>query len=143
MAKSSNPAINGSGKRRCESWIDSFVEHTSNLESAPIFRKWAAISTIAAALEQKVWVDTSSPLYPNLYVFLVGNAGIGKTRAIMSALGFIRELPELHLGATSMTMASLVDHMNEAKRTIINMPDPVIEYNALMICTDELSAFMD
>lgn len=33
--------------------------------------------------------------------------------------------------------------MNEAKRTIINMPDPAIEYNSLFICADELSAFMD
>lgn len=126
-----------------ESWIESFVEYTDNLESSPLFRKWAAIATISAVLEQKVWVTTSSNLYPNLYVFLVGNAGIGKTRAITTAMSFVRELPELHLGATSMTMASLVDHMNEAKRTIIQLPEAHLEYNSLYICADELSAFMD
>lgn len=94
-------------------------------------------------LEQKVWVTTSSPLYPNLYVFLVGNAGIGKTRPIMAAMNFVREIPEMHLGATSMTMASLVDHMAEAKRTIIQLPEAHLEYNSLYICADELSAFMD
>src|SRR5947207_2880446 len=77
-----NPAMNGSGRRLCQSWIDSFVNHTANLESAPIWRRWAAIATIGAVLEQKVFVTTSSPLYPNLYVFLVGDAGLGKTRAI-------------------------------------------------------------
>lgn len=62
----------------------------------------------------------------------------------MSAMGFIHELPEMekHIGATSMTGASLVDHMAEAKRTIIQLPDPAIEYNSLYICADELSAFM-
>lgn len=90
-----------------------------------------------------MWVTTSSPLYPNLYVFLVGNAGVGKTRAINSAANFVREIPDLHLGATSMTMASLVDHMNEAKRTIIQLPEAHLEYNSLYICADELSAFMD
>lgn len=76
-------------------------------------------------------------------MFLVGHAGIGKTRAIRAAMEFIQEIPELHLGATSMTMASLVDHMNEAKRTIVNLPNPIIEYNSLLIGADELSAFMD
>lgn len=61
----------------------------------------------------------------------------------MKAMDFIREVPEMHLGATSMTMASLVDHLNEAKRTIIQIPDPSIEYNSLYIMADELSAFMD
>lgn len=94
-------------------------------------------------LEQKVWVTTSSPLYPNLYVFLIGNAGIGKTRAIMVAYSLLREVGDLHFGATSMTMASLVDHMAEAKRIIIEHPNPAMEYNTLVICADELSAFMD
>ena len=138
----SNPALNGSGKRACESWIDAFVSHTDNLESAPLFRKWAAITTISATLEQKVWVTTGSPLYPNLYVFLVGPAGIGKSRVISASTGFISELPELHLGPTSPTMASLVDHLVEAKRTIINLPDPAYEYNSMYLVADELSAFM-
>lgn len=135
--------MNGSGRRKCQSWIESFVKYTDNLESAPIFRRWAAITTIAAVLEQKVFVTTSSPLYPNLYVFLVGDAGIGKTRPIMAARGFIDEMPEPHLGHTSMTMAALVDMLAENKRTIINMPDPAVEYNSLVIVADELSAFMD
>lgn len=89
-----------------------------------------------------MWVTTSAPLYPNLYIFIVGDAGLGKTRPIMAAAKFLREIPELHLGATSMTMASLVDHMAEAKRSIVILPEPMIEYNSLTIVADELSAFM-
>ena len=40
-------------------------------------------------------------------------------------------------------MASLTDHLAEAKRTIINLPEPALEYNSLLIAADELSAFMD
>jgi len=141
-SKTTNPATNGSGARQCISWIDQFVEHTDNLESAPIWRKWAAITTISATLEQKVWVETGGKLYPNLYVFLVGLAGGGKSRAIISSTRFIHEIPELHVGPTSPTMASLVDHLVEAKRTIINMPDPAVEYNSMYLVADELSAFM-
>ena len=125
-----------------ESWIGAFVDHASNLESAPIYRRWAAITTLAAALEQKVWLQTSAPLYPNLYVFLVGHPGVGKTRTVMAAAKFFRELPEPHLAPTSMSMASLVDSLVDAKRTFINLPNPPLEYNSLFIVADELSAFM-
>jgi hypothetical protein len=98
---------------------------------------------IAATLEQKVWANTGGPLYPNMYIFLVGHAGIGKSRAIMSAANLVREaLPEIYFGATSMTRASLADYMNEAKRFIPQLPDPPIEYNSLVVIADEFSAFM-
>lgn len=124
------------------SWIGGFVEFTENIEAAPLFRKWAAISAIASALEQRVWLNTSSPLFPNLYIFLVGHAGIGKSRTISAASRFLRELPEHHIGPNSVTMASLVDCLTEAKKTVINLPDPPHEYHSLTIVADELSAFM-
>lgn len=134
--------MNGAGRRKCPSWIESFVEHAANLESATIFRRWAAIATIGAALEQKVWLQTSAPLYPNLYTFLVGHPGVGKTRTVMACAKFYRELPEPHLAPTSMSMASLVDSLVDAKRTFINLPNPPLEYNSMFIVADELSAFM-
>lgn len=39
-------------------------------------------------------------------------------------------------------MASLVDCLVEAKRTIIQLPEPAHEYHSLSILADELSAFM-
>lgn len=98
---------------------------------------------IAATLEQKVWAHTGSIIFPNIYTFLVGNAGLGKSRAIMSASNIIREAnPEVYFGATSMTRAALSDYMNEAKRFIANIPHPPIEYNSLVVVADEFSAFM-
>lgn len=98
---------------------------------------------VSAALERKVSVRTSSALFPNLYIILVGGAGLGKTRAIMKALEYMREsIPEAHFSTTSATMASMTDQMMEATRTLICLPDPPIEYNSLYLCADELSAFM-
>lgn len=136
-------ALNGSGKRALPNgFIEAFIEHTSNLESAPIFRQWAAITSISAILEQKVYLQTSAPLYPNLYVLLVGHPGVGKTRTIHAATSFLREIEDFHLSPTSMSSASLVDALMEAKRSIIRMPEPPLEYNSMLIATDELSAFM-
>jgi hypothetical protein len=134
--------INGSAQRKCPSFIDAFVEHTSKLEAPELFRKWIGIGVIAAALEQKVWIETTSCLYPNMYVFIVGHPGTGKTRTIHAAGGFLRELTELHIAPTSMTMASLVDCLLESKRTIIKMPNPPMEFNSMTIVADELGAFM-
>jgi len=142
-SRTTSPATNGSGARQCISWIDRFIEHTDNLESPTIWRKWAAISVIAAVLEQKVHVTTSKPLYPNLYIMLAGLAGAGKSRTIGAAVDIFRALPEMFMGPTSSTMAKLVDFMHdECKRKIIRMPDPIIEYNTLYFANSELSAFM-
>jgi len=122
--------------------IESFVDATTNLESPEIFRKWAAIGSIAATLEQKVWLQTSSALYPNLYVFLVAHPGVGKTRTVRAVKRYFTELPEPHIAPTSVTASSLVDALVKAKRTLIRMPEGPLEYNSLLIAADELTAFM-
>lgn len=128
--------------RRLSSWIDEFVKHTKHIEASVLYRRWAAISAVAAALERNVWVYTGEVLYPNLYTFLVGPAGIGKSRSINFATGFLREIPELHIGPTSVTSAALIDCMSEAKRIVPHIPGPAVEYHSLLITPDELSVFM-
>ncbi len=134
--------INGAGRRKCPSWIEAFVSYTDNIESSPLFRRWTAITCIAAALEQRVWLTTSDQLFPNLYTILVGHPGVGKTRTIMCGRKFLAELPEFHIAPTSMKMASLVDALLSAKRTVINMPHPAIEFNSMTLMVDEWTAFM-
>lgn len=142
-SKTTAPQTNGHGARRCPSWIDRFVEHTDNLDAPPIFRKWAAISTLGATLEQKVWLPSGGGiLYPNLYVFLVGHPGVGKTRTVRAAKSYLLEIPEFHLAPTSVTAASLVDALVEAKRLLVRIPDPPLEYNTMMIAADELGTFV-
>lgn len=137
-----NKTLNGAGKRACDSWIERFIKYTDNLESATIFRRWTAISVLASVLQQKVWINTGGVLYPNCYIWLIGKAGIGKTRAIGAAAKLIRPIEGMHFGATSMTSASLVDHLNEAKCKIVRFPNEMLEYNSLCIIADELSAYM-
>lgn len=133
----------GSGKgRKCGSWIDTFIKETENLYSPVIFRRWAGIMSIAAAIEHKVWLTTSSALPPNLYVFLMGHPGTGKTRTIREARRYLRELPEPHIAPVSLTFASLIDALQRHKRTIIRMPDAPLEYNSMVIAADELGSFM-
>lgn len=131
-----------SAARKCPSWIERFVEVTDNLEAPSLFRKWAAISTIASVLEQKVWIQTSSPIYPNLYAFLIGHPGTGKTRTIRAAAQYTHEIPDFHSAPVSFTWASLVDALIRSKRMLIRLPDSPLEYNSLTINADELGTFL-
>lgn len=124
------------------SWIDSFVAHTDNLESPLLFRKWAGIFTVAAAMEMRTYLRTSSELYPNLYVFIVGHPGVGKNRIIRVAKRYMSELQEFHFAPTSLTGAALVDTLAASKRFIARLPDPPLEYNNTVITAEELTAFM-
>ena len=140
--KTGKVKTNGSGSRKLESWIESFTEQTAGLDAPEPFRRWSAISAIASVLEQKVWIKTTRPLYPNLYVLIVGHPGVGKTRTIREARSYVIDLPDFHLAPVSLTFASLVDALVRSKRMVIRLPDSPLEYNSMYIAADELGAFI-
>lgn len=129
-------------ERKLKSWVDTFIADTANLHSPTIFRKWTAISTLAAVLEQKVWLTTSRPMYPNLYVWLIAHPGVGKSRTIAEGRHYVQGIPDFHLAPISMTFASLVDKLVKSKRTVIRPEEDMLEYNSMYICADELGAFI-
>lgn len=94
-------------------------------------------------LEQKVYVVSGgSHLYPNVFCFLVGHAGVGKTRSIIASKKYYLETPDPLAAPTSMTASSLIDALAKSKRTIVRMPEGPLEYNTTYITADELGAFM-
>lgn len=127
------------------SWIEKFVTHTSATSSPEIFRKWAAISCVAAALERKVWVTTAgSRLYPNLYTILCAPPGVGKTEVTWRVRELLASLDDLHLSPSSVTKASLIDELNDSDRRIVRVQDTpaVINFNSLMVCINELGVLI-
>ena len=134
---------NGAAKRKLTSWIESFIEATDNLESPRVFRKWVAIGTIGAALQQKVYLESAgTPVYPNLYIALVGRPGVGKTRPIMKARSFLSQLERFHIAPTSMTAASLVDALAEAHCIYPLYPGPALDFHSMTIMSDDWSALL-
>lgn len=97
-------------------------------------------------MERRVWTvipSVDEPLYPNLYVILVGEPGVGKTFPIKIARRMLKKT-EVIVSATSFTGASLADDLNEAKRRIVRMTStpPYIEYNSLQIIALEFSTML-
>jgi hypothetical protein len=108
-----------------------------------LFRKWAAISAVSAAVEQRVWVISGGErLHPNIYCFLVAHPGVGKTRSIRAAKRYYLEIEEPLPAPTSMSASSMIDAVAKSRRKVIFRDSTQQEYNTLYITADELSAFM-
>lgn len=97
--------------------IDDFARATETAGTDLRFRRWAAISLIAACLGRKVWTNTLDlePLYPNFYILFVGEAGTGKGNAIRAVQ---RVLHKLHgktvpLGPNKITAERLIQRMEK------------------------------
>ena len=126
-------------------WVEEFYAYTEHLTSPALFRKWAAIMAVAGALERKVWVRTmGSNLFPNLYTVLVGPPGVGKTEVTWRVQDLWSTLEKHHIAASSVTAASLVDDLRDARRSFIQ-PDEnpsFVEFNSLQICANELGVLI-
>jgi len=124
--------------RELSSWIDHFTLYASEIQSDPLFLRWAAIATIAGALERKVWITSQKKvLYPNLYTLLVGPPGSGKTRALTECEDLWHVLSDHKIAHTSLTKASLVDALKDAERSAPGHPE-LGTFNSLLIACGEL-----
>ena len=87
-------------------------------------------------------MKTSSNLHPNIYLFVIGHPGTGKSRTIAVGRRLVQGLSEFHLAPISMTFASLVDGMAKAKTVIAVPGQEPVTFNSIYICADELGAFI-
>lgn len=127
--------------RRLSNWIDGFIEYTEGFSSPLLFRRWAAICAIAGALERKVWITTDiGPLYPTMYIVLVAGAGVGKSLPLNVTERLWRGLTTHHVAPTSVTKASLVDALNDAKRQLV-LPQ-YVDFNTLLVPSTELGVLL-
>lgn len=137
-------------ERKLSNWVESWEEYTDGSPAPSLWKKWSGISTIAAALERKVWVTTSiGTLYPNLYVILCGPPGTGKTASTAKVAAFLQTLNDgtdkgIHIASSSITFASMVDELEEAKRDIVRLDlEPNrYQFNALTIVANELGVLL-
>lgn len=134
--------------------ISDFMELTDGDETPDLFRRWSAICLVAGALERRVWTRVGSKgglprwTYPNLYVWLVGPPGVGK-----SIIGDIRDMwfqaiepgtnkPAFKVAPNNMTKASLIDRLSKSTQSWLSLSGPPIEYNSLLVAAEEFGVFL-
>lgn len=80
-------------------------------------------------------------LYPNVFVFLVGPPGVGKTQAAKPMMEFLRKAKCCTLGPNDVTKQGLLDALGVASKAILIDTTP-IEYHFLVLIILEMSNFM-
>ena len=124
-------------------WITAFEEYTKTGSSPEPFRTWGAIATIAGALERKVWTVTQSrAIYPNIYAFLVGPPGVGKSMVTSTAQNLWAGLTTQYVSSNDLSKAALIDQLNDAVRSVTIKGQGNLTFNSLKILTNELATLL-
>lgn len=132
-------------ERNLPDWIDGFMCLTENSEPPVLYRKWAAISTIASALQRKVRLELglSLTIYPNLYIVLVGPSATGKGTAMRYSYDILKEIPSIRMAAQATSLQSLIRRMKETNLTDVDIETGKQQFHSSMtIFSDEFTVFL-
>lgn len=134
-----------SNNRDLPDWIDGFMALTEESEPPIMFRKWTAISTIAAAMQRKTYVKLGISLtfYPNFYIVLVGPSATGKGTAMRYSYDIIKQIPAIRLSAQATSLQALIKRMKEINLTDVDMVTGKQQYHSSMtIFSNEFTVFL-
>jgi len=127
--------------RAIPDWVSGFEDYTAGLSSPLIFRRWSAITAIAGAIEQKMWVRSQgSNLYPNIYTILVAPPGVGKSVSTRRIELLWRGLKGQHVAGNSLSKAALIDELVDASREVIIPTEKpaAVSFNSTKLLINEL-----
>jgi energy-coupling factor transporter ATP-binding protein EcfA2 len=140
QAKPSTSNLLSIGKRKLPSIIDAYCELLEGTTAPPRWKKWVAAWLIGAAVERRVWVRTMGlPIYPNLFVFLLGKSGGGKSISFNMARQLLKTLGPGRTTASSMTSAYFASQLQANDRNFLNPHSKKAEpYHVANVCTTEM-----
>jgi len=100
--------------RNYSDFIEAFMSYTQYVEAPEKFLRWSAISTVAAALERKVWINFKDQIscYPNHFICLIGDPGLAKkSSSSRQAVSLLQNVDGVTFAAAQMTTAGLIDEL--------------------------------
>lgn len=132
------------GERILSNWIDTYMDYVSDTESAKIFHKWVAISTLASVLQKKVKLELGRLKYfPNLYIILVSEPGIAKkSQAISYGTELLKEIDTVHTSASSITREALIEDLEMAVSTCELPSGDMFLHTSYSVISPEFEIFL-
>jgi len=126
-------------------WIEKYLEYTQYSEAPRHLHYWTAVSTLAAAVNRRVWIDE---LYfqwtPNFYIIFVADPGIAtKSTTIGVAENMLSNLKNITLGPHSLTWQSLPDAFRDAERAIKTREGELFKMSCITCFASELGIFFN
>lgn len=130
-------------KRKLDDWIEAYMKYVDHSEPPYLYKKWTAMSTIAAVLQRKCYHYWEAPTYPNLYVVLVGPSGRArKGTAMKPGQRLLRKL-QIKMSAEAITREALIRELKKSASTQMDPETNTMLYHAsLTIYSKELTVFL-
>lgn len=93
------------------------MEYTEGLPTSEIFRKWSAIAAVTGALERRAYVRLAGkPIYPNMFILLMGRPGTGKSVAIDEVRDLWASTGKFNVAPDRVTNRGLMGTMSRGVR---------------------------
>lgn len=129
--------------RQLPDWVNGFVRYTSRSEAPESYRKWTAISMVAAALQRKCWVEWGTiTWYPNMYIILVGPSGVRKGTAMDPGHDLLHDIG-IKTSAESTTRQALIRRLKDSSYTQVDQVDGTISHHSSMtVFSQEFTVFL-
>lgn len=124
-------------------WIDRFLQLTENTEPPKQFRLWVAISTIAACLKRKCYIQWEGNLYPNMYIMLVAPAGRARKGTAMRYGRMFLESIGIKIAAESTTREALIRDLNESLEIQTDGAMVIKHHRSLTIYNEEIAVLFN
>jgi len=128
--------------RRVPNWIEGYLNVTYNTEPRETYRRWVGISTAAAVLQRKCWLEWGNlTFYPNLFVVLVGPPAARKGTAMADGKYFLDRLG-IRTAADETSRQALVRALQASHSTSQSTSGIVSHHCSLTVFSTELTVFM-
>lgn len=130
--------------RNLENWLEGYMALVADSEPPDTYKKWVAISTVAACLQRKVYLNWGYvTFYPNMYIVLVGPPGrCRKGTAMGPGYHFLRELG-IKMAAESITREALIRELKTANASQTNPESgEIFLHSSLTVYSPELTVFL-
>lgn len=101
------------GGERPRDFLSLYLAHAGVSNTPDRFHFWSGVSLLSALASNRVWFQRGRgpKLYPNLYVFLIAESGIGKNSAIDCASKFVVDKSAVGLYAGEISYLSLLKRL--------------------------------
>lgn len=125
-------------------WLDKYMRLVQNTEPPIVYHRWVAISTIAAVLQRKCWLEWGDiTVYPNLYVVLVGPSGKCRKGTAMKTGQKLLDERGIRVAPEALTREQLI---RELRNSADSTPAPdnrgLVTHCSLTVLSAELTVFL-
>lgn len=129
-------------------WLKAYLEYTKQSEAPDSFHFWTGVSTIAGALQRKVWQDQLIFQWiPNFYIIFVAPAGVAtKSTTLNFGMGLLERVEGITFGPESGSWQGLGDAL-ASSASYFDYTDPDIgpskvPQSAVTVAASELGTFL-